>query len=264
VSLLAQARPPQPFDAPGLEIFRPPCVAEWDVAGIHFCVDRAVIYMFVAAGIVILLFVLAAQRPGLVPRGVRNFVETIVDFIREQIVIQVIGQDGLPWVPFLTAMFCFILVGNIFGILPGIQFPINGRIAIPAFLAALVWLLFIATGIRHQGLGYFKTALFPPGVPAGMYILLTPIEFVSTFLLRPFTLSVRLLANMMAGHLILTIFFLGTAYLLAQPLTIPFAIPAFALSVGLVAFEILVAVLQAYIFTILTAVYLAGAIHPEH
>jgi F-type H+-transporting ATPase subunit a len=264
VSLLAQARPPEPFDAPGLEIFRPPCLVEWDALGIHFCVDRGVIYMFLAAGIVILLFFLATQRPGLIPKGVRNLVETIVEFVREQIAVQVIGQEGLPWVPFLTAMFCFILVGNIFGIIPGLQFPVNGRIALPAFMAALVWVLFIATGIRHQGAGYFKSALFPPGVPKAMYLLLTPIEFVSTFLLRPFTLSVRLLANMMAGHLILTIFFLGTAYLLARPLTVPFAIPAFALSVGLVAFEILVAVLQAYIFTILTAVYLAGAIHPEH
>jgi F-type H+-transporting ATPase subunit a len=122
----------------------------------------------------------------------------------------------------------------------------------------------VAAGIRYQGPGYFKNVLFPPGIPKPIYILLTPIEFVSTFLVRPLTLSVRLLANMMAGHLILAIFFLGTAYLLAKPSTIPFAVPAFALSVALVGFEILVAVLQAYIFTILTAVYISGAVHPEH
>jgi F-type H+-transporting ATPase subunit a len=263
VSLLAASRPPEPFDAPGLELFQPPCIAEWDV-GVSFCVDRGVIYMFLAAGIVIALFAVAAGRGGLVPRGVRNLVESVVDFIREEIAVQVIGQEGRTWVPFLTSMFCFILVGNVFGIIPGIQFPVNGRIAIPAFLAALVWVLFNVVGIRTQGLAYFKNALFPPGVPKGMYILLTPIEFVSTFILRPFTLAVRLLANMMAGHLILSIFFLGTAYLLAKPTTIPFAVPAFALAVGLTAFELLVAVLQAYIFTILTAVYIAGAVHPEH
>ncbi|MGH2765855.1 MAG: F0F1 ATP synthase subunit A [Actinomycetota bacterium] len=263
-SILAQSRPPEPFDAPGLELFRPPCLSEWDLFGVHFCVDRGVLYMFLAAGIVIVLFVLAASRGGLVPRGVRNLVESVVDFIREEIAIQVIGQEGRPWVPFLTSMFCFILVGNIFGIIPGIQFPVNGRIALPAFMALLVWVLFNLAGIRAQGAAYFTNALFPPGVPKAMYLLLTPIEFVSTFLLRPFTLAVRLLANMMAGHLILSIFFLGTAYLLAKPSTIPFAIPAFALSVALIGFEILVAVLQAYIFTILTAVYLAGAVHPEH
>jgi F-type H+-transporting ATPase subunit a len=264
VTLLAASQPPAPFEAPGLELFRPPCLAEWDALGVHFCVDRGVLYMFLAAAIVIAVFVLAARHTGLVPRGIRNLVESVVGFVRDEIAIQVIGQEGRPWVPFLTSMFTFILVGNLFGIIPGIQFPVNGRIAIPAFLALLVWVLFNLAGVRAQGVTYFKNALFPPGVPKGMYLLLTPIEFVSTFLLRPFTLAVRLLANMMAGHLILAIFFLGTAYLLAKPSTIPFAVPAFALSVALVGFEILVAVLQAYIFTILTAVYIGGAVHPEH
>jgi F-type H+-transporting ATPase subunit a len=264
-AILAASRPPAPFDAPGLELFRPPCIAEFDALGINFCVDRGVIYMFVAAAIVIGVFLAAAARPGLVPRGIRNLVESVVTFVDEQISVQVIGEEGRRWTPLLTAMFSFLLVGNLFGVIPGIQFPINGRMAIPAFLAMLVWVLFNVAGIRAQGLGgYLRNSLFPPGVPKGMYILLTPIELVSTFLLRPFTLSVRLLANMMAGHLILAIFFLGTAYLLAQPSTIPFAIPAFALSVALIGFELLVAVLQAYIFTILTAVYIGGAIHPEH
>ena len=262
--LLAASRPPAPFEAPGLELFRPPCLVEWDALGINFCVDRGVVYMFLAAAIVIGVFLAAAARPGLVPRGVRNLVEVVIEFVRDQIAVQVIGDDGRRWAPFLTAMFSFLLVGNLFGVIPGIQFPINGRMAIPAFLAVLVWILFNVAGIRAQGMGYFKNALFPPGVPKAMYILLTPIEFVSTFLLRPFTLSVRLLANMMAGHLILAIFFLGTAYLLAQPSTIPFAVPAFGLSVALIGFELLVAVLQAYIFTILTAVYIGGAIHPDH
>jgi len=264
VSLLAQVRPPEPFHAPGLETFRPPCIVEWHAFGVDFCVDRGVIYMFLAAGIVIAVFLLAARGGALVPRGVRNFIESIVDFIREEIAIQVIGQEGRPWVPLLTSLFSFILVANIFGVIPGLQLAATSRMAIPAFLAVLVWILFVAAGIRYQGPGYFKNVLFPPGIPKPIYILLTPIEFVSTFLVRPLTLSVRLLANMMAGHLILAIFFLGTAYLLAKPSTIPFAVPAFALSVALVGFEILVAVLQAYIFTILTAVYISGAVHPEH
>jgi F-type H+-transporting ATPase subunit a len=184
--------------------------------------------------------------------------------VREQIAVQVIGPEGQGWVPLLTAMFSFILVGNLFGVIPGIQFPVNSRMAIPAFLAVLVWVLFLYAGVRSQGLKYFTGVLFPPGVPKVMYLLLTPIELVSTFILRPFTLAVRLLGNMMAGHLLLSVFFLGTAYMLGNPISIPFAVPAFVLSIGLVAFEILVAVLQAYIFTILTAVYIAGAVHPEH
>jgi F-type H+-transporting ATPase subunit a len=265
-SVLAQvSRPPEPFEAPGVEILSPPCLTSFDLFGISFCITRVMLYMGLAALIVIALFVVAARKPRIVPRGAQNFVESVVEFIREQIAIQVIGREGVPWVPFLTAMFCFILVGNIFEIIPGIQFPVNSKMAIPAFLAVLVWILFIVTGLRHQGFGYFKGVLFPPGVPKPVYILLTPIEFVSTFMVRPLTLSVRLLANMVAGHMILTVFFLGTVYLmLSLPLGPVAGVPAFALSVALVAFELLVSVLQAYIFTILTAVYIAGAIHPEH
>jgi F-type H+-transporting ATPase subunit a len=262
--LLAGPRPPEGFETDWLGLFETPCFTEFDLAGVHFCVNRHAIYMFVAAFIVIGLFVAAASESQLVPRGVRNFVESIVEFVRNQIAIEVIGTEGRPWVPFLTSMFCFIFVANIFGILPGIQFPVTSRMAVPAFLAAMSWALFIGVGLRVQGLKYFKNVLFPPGVPAPIYILVTPIEFISTFLVRPLTLSIRLFANMMAGHLLLSIFFLGTAYLLAKPTTIPFAIPAFALGVALIVFEILVAVLQAYIFTILTAVYIAGAVHPEH
>ncbi len=261
VSLLAFAKPPHGFEAPGTEIFSSPCL----VGSGTFCINRTIALMFLAALIVIALFLLAFRSPKLVPRGLQNLMESGVDFVRNSIAIEVIGHDGVVWVPFLSALFFFIFVGNIFGIIPGIQFPVNSRMAIPGFLAVLVWLLFNGVGVTRQGAGsYLKNTLFPPGVPKFLYALVTPIELVSVFIVRPLTLSVRLLANMIAGHLILTIFFLGTAYLLAKPITIPFAIPAFMLSVFLVGFEILVAVLQAYIFTILTAVYIAGAIHPEH
>ncbi|HEX2031065.1 MAG TPA: F0F1 ATP synthase subunit A [Actinomycetota bacterium] len=263
--LLAASRPPEPFDPPGLDIFEPPPIWSFDLFGLQFDITRVTLYMFLAAAIVIVLFVLAASRPGLVPRGVRNVVELIVEFVREQIALQVIGREGLPWVPFLTAMFMFILVGNLFEVIPGIQFPITSKMAIPAFLAGVTWIIFNAVGFRAQGGRYLVNTLFPPGVPKAMYILLTPIEFISVFLVRPFTLSVRLLANMIAGHLILTIFFVGAVYLiLSPPIGWLAGVPAFALGTALIAFEILVSILQAYIFTILTAVYIAGAVHPEH
>ncbi len=258
IHALADSRPG--FQAPGTEIFSTPCL----IGKGTYCVNRTSFLMLLAALIVIALFLSAFSRPKVVPRGIQNAVESVVDFVRNGIALEVIGPAGLPWVPFLSTMFVFIFVNNIFGIIPGIQFPSTSRMAIPIFLAVLVWFLFNIAGIKAQGLKYFKQTLFPPGVPAALYILVTPIELVSVFLVRPLTLSVRLLANMIAGHLILTIFFLGTAYLLAKPATIPFAVPAFALSVFLVGFEVLVAVLQAYIFTILTAVYISGAIHPEH
>ncbi len=228
------------------------------------CFNRASGLMVLAALIVIVLFVVAFRSPKLVPTGLQNGMEAIVEFIRNGIVMEVMGPAGLPWVPFLTSMFMFIFVSNVFEILPFINFPATSRFAVPAFLAVLVWVLFNVVGIKEQGLAYFKNTLFPPGVPAALYILVTPIELVSTFIVRPFSLSVRLLGNMFAGHLILTIFALGTVYLLLKPVTIVFAPFAFALTVFLTAFELLVAVLQAYIFTILTAVYIGTSMHPEH
>lgn len=257
---LAFKRPPQGFEAPGTEIFETHCV----LGSGDYCLNRASLLMILAAIIVLALFLIAFRRPQLVPSGLQNAMETVVEFVRNGIALEVMGRDGLPWVPFLTTMFVFIFVNNIFEILPLIHFPTTSRMAIPPLLAVLAYVLFIGAGIRRHGLGFFRDALFPPGVPPALYVLVTPIEFVSTFLVRPVTLTVRLLANMVAGHLILTIFFLGTAYLALKPTTIPFAIPAFGLGVFLMMFEILVSVLQAYIFTILTAVYVGLAIHPEH
>ena len=261
LGILGFTKPPEGFEPPGTEIFETPCL----IGDGDMCFNRVSLLMILAGLIVIVLFVVAFRKPKLVPTGLQNLMESVVEFVRNGIALEVMGTAGLPWVPFLTAMFFFIFVNNIFGILPFVNFPTTSRMAIPIMLAMLVWFLFNIAGIRAQGFGgYLKSSLFPAGVPPALYILVTPIEFVSTFLVRPLTLSVRLAANMIAGHLILTIFFLGTAYLAWQPTTIPWAIPAFALSIFLVGFEVLVAILQAYIFTILTAVYINLAIHPEH
>jgi F-type H+-transporting ATPase subunit a len=244
----------------GPEIFKTGCL----IGHGDGCFNRASGLMVLAALIVVALFLLAFRSPKIVPTGLQNAMEAVVEFIRNGIVMEVMGPSGLAWVPFLTSMFMFIFVCNVFEILPFINFPATSRIAIPAFLAGLVWILFVFVGFKEQGLGYLKSTLFPPGVPPAMYILLTPIEFISTFLIRPFSLAVRLLGNMFAGHLILTIFALGTMYLLLKPATAVFAPLAFALAVALTVFELLVAVLQAYIFTILTAVYIGTSMHPEH
>jgi F-type H+-transporting ATPase subunit a len=213
----------------------------------------------------LLMFFLAGSRSALVPTGVQNIVESVVDFIRDGIVMQTMGSSGLGWMPYLTALFFFIFFCNIFEIIPVFQIPATARMAIPLFLALMSWAIFIVVGIINQGpLGYFKSSLFPPGVPAALYILVTPIEFISTFLVRPFSLAVRLFANMLAGHILLVTFsVLSAALLVKGPLAIVLPLPAIML-VFLTGFEVLVAVLQAYIFTILTAVYIGGAMHPEH
>jgi F-type H+-transporting ATPase subunit a len=215
------------------------------------------------------LYLVAARRDAMkAPKGVRNVAETSVEFIENGIVMQTMGRDGLGWTPFLLTLFVFIYLCNVPGIIPMLQMPATARIAIPLFLSLIVWVTFIATGFKHQGIGYLKSTLFPPGVPKALYILVTPIEFISTFLVRPFSLTVRLFANMLAGHILLVTFALLSEALFQAKTNQPFlnimgVLPFFML-LFLTAFEVLVAFLQAYIFTILTAVYIGGAMHPEH
>jgi F-type H+-transporting ATPase subunit a len=261
--LASLSKPPEGFKPPGTEIFdyTKSCL----IGDGSYCVTRVSALMLISAIVIAVLFVAAFRKATIVPRGLQNGMEAIVDFIRNGIVMEVMGREGLPFVPFLTSLFVFVWINNLYGILPFINYPTTARIAIPLFLAMVVWFVFNIVGIRRQGgLHYLKNTLFPSGVPKAIYLLYTPIEFVSVFLVRPFSLSVRLSANMIAGHLMLTIFFLGTWYLQFKLMTIPIAAVSFALGTAITAFEVLVGVLQAYIFTILTAVYIAGAIHPEH
>ena len=213
----------------------------------------------------LLLFVLAIRRSALVPKGVQTVAESSVDFVRENVVMQTIGPDGMRFMPFLMSLFFFIFFANITEVIPFIQFPANSRMAAPAVLAIIVWLVFNAVGIKSQGfLHYFKNTVIPPGVPGALLPLVAVIEFVSTFLVRPFSLAVRLFANMLAGHLLLVTFaVLTTALWTPGPLAAIVWAP-FVVLIGLTGFEILVAFLQAFIFTILTAVYIGGALHPEH
>lgn len=230
-----------------------------------FAINKTTILFVVSLVLTLGFFFLAGRKAKLVPTGVQNAAEASVDFIREGIILQTIGPDGMRYLPFLTAVFFYILFINIFEVIPFVQFPANARFAVPVLLALLVWVIFNVVGVAKQGLfGYLKSNLFPPGVPKPVYLLVTPIEFVSTFLVRPLSLSVRLFANMLAGHLILVTFAILTAALWSKTLLIVIWPFTFGLLIGLTAFEILVSFLQAFIFTILTAVYIGGAMHPEH
>ena len=214
------------------------------------------------------IFLLAARRDATTaPKGVRNFAEMIVEFIENGVVMQTMGRDGLAWTPFLLTMFLFIYLCNVPGIIPFFQMPATARMAVPMFLALLVWVIYNGVGIKHQGIGgYLKSTLFPPGVPKALYILVTPIEFISAIIVRPFSLAVRLFANMMAGHILLVTFALLSEALFQarDKVLIPVGILPFFMLIFLTSFEVLVAFLQAYIFAMLTAVYIGGAAHPEH
>jgi F-type H+-transporting ATPase subunit a len=240
----------------------------FQIGGITFRVTFITIVMFVLTALLCTVFVAAFRRPAVIPGPLQNAVEAGVDAVRENIVLPTMGPDGERFMPLLTGMFFFVFTMNFMEVVPGIQFPISSRMAIPVFFSLLAYLIFNYVGIKTQGpIKYFKNSLIIPGVPVGILPLLIVIELFSTFVFRPITLAVRLFANMMAGHVMLTIFFLASGYFLyrADSWFLHIISPApIALGIVLTGFEVFVSLIQAFIITILTAVYIGGALHPEH
>jgi F-type H+-transporting ATPase subunit a len=228
-----------------------------------FAVNKVTMLFVVAAVMVAAFYLVAGSKKQLVPTGVQSVAESAIGFVRDGIIMETAGPAGLPFLPFLLTLFSFIFCLNIIGLVPIIQMPANARMALPMIMALVVWATYIVVGMVKQGpLHYFKGVAFPPGVPKPIYLLVTPIEIVSTFLVRPLSLAVRLFANMLAGHLILVSFAILSEALFDA--TYIGVVAPFFMLVALTGFELLVAFLQAYIFTILASVYIGGAIHPEH
>jgi F-type H+-transporting ATPase subunit a len=254
-----------PFVAPSTKDFVfDPWFGPVEILGIEFEYNFITFLATIAVVGCIVFFTAALRRPKVVPGKFQTLVEAGLEFVREQIVISMIGPQGMVFFPFLCTLFFFIFFGNILSVVPGIGFPLNSRIAFPLFMALQAWIIYNAVGIRKHGFfGYLKMVMFPPGAPAIMYVLLAPIEFFTTIILRPITLTVRLFANMVAGHFLLAVFFLGSMALFSGP---PYVLGAVSFGMGmlLVGFEIFVAALQAFIFTILTASYIGGALAEEH
>jgi F-type H+-transporting ATPase subunit a len=232
----------------------------------------ALIYIFALVMTTLVFYLGTRKKDALVPSGLmQNTAESSIGFVRNQIIMQTMGSDGLGYLPYLSALFFFIFFSNITEILPGVQFPANARFGIPLVLAMATWIIFNVVGIKRQGpVHYFVNSVFPPLGDMNiigkilMYILLAPIEFLSTFIIRPFSLMVRLFANMLAGHLILVTFAALTAALWAAKFTVIIAPLSFGLLVAMTGFEVLVSFLQAFIFAILTAVYIDISMHPAH
>ena len=218
--------------------------------------------------VVALFFYAAARNAQRVPGKLQFAGESAYGFVRNSIALDAIGKEGMRYVPYLATLFFFIAALNIFGIIPLFQFPATSKIAIPLFLAIISCVIFNGIGIKRMGLGgYFKAMMFPPGIPKPVYVLLAPIEFVSTVLIRPLTLCLRLTLNMFAGHLVLLLFVLGGEYLVFDYSgVVGVASGAVALfgSIVLTFFEAFVQLLQAYVFTLLSALYIGGALVHEH
>jgi F-type H+-transporting ATPase subunit a len=254
------------FEAPTIAEFYPEPLVEFSVLGIDFAFTRITIIMFIATAAIIALLVAAARKPSIVPSKLQYFGETGYSLVRDGIARDVVGPKGLPFAPFLASLFFFILANNAMSIVPFFQISPMSKFAFPLVLAVIVWVLYNYLGIKEQGAGrYFKDAAVPPGVPIGALVLVTPIELLQVFVIRPFTLAVRLFANMFAGHMLLVVFSLGAVYLLTAGGIYPiFGVASFLMALVMTFFELLVIVLQAYVFTVLTATYLNGSLEPAH
>ena len=211
---------------------------EWPIifGGDWLGVNKVVLLMWATVIVVFTFFYVASRRQSLIPSPVQNVAESTVDFVRNGIILQTMGEEGLFYTPFLLMMFSFIFIGNIWEVIPVAQMPVNARIALPMFMALLVYVMYHFVGIK----------------------------LITILITRPLSLCVRLFANMFAGHLLLITFAIISATLFAvqwQIVILPFS--GFLL-IALTGFEVLVAFLQAFIFTILTAVYIGGSMQPEH
>ncbi|MBO4162820.1 MULTISPECIES: F0F1 ATP synthase subunit A [Micromonospora] len=249
---------------PSVEDFYLPSILPW---GAHdsYWFTKITAMVWVAAGILIIFFLATYRKPQLVPTKKQWLAESIYGFVRNNIAVDMLGHRGVRFAPYFTTLFCFVLLTNFFAIVPLFQISPNSHIAFPAILAVISYVLFNYIGIRQHGfVKYFKNSLVPPA-PWFILPLLIPIELFSTFIVRPFSLAVRLFANMFAGHMLLLVFTLGGfAMISANAWLAPVSVLSWVMTIALTFLEFLVICLQAYVFTVLTASYVQGALADEH
>jgi len=230
------------------------------VFGIDLTPTKHVVFMWIVALLVLLTFYFVAKtyKKSLIPKRFTNFFEVLIIFVRDEIAEPTLGKAYTPFLPFLLTMFFFILFGNFFGLIP-YSATFTSNIAVTAALAIISFVMIQLGGIKQNGFfGYFK-GLVPHGIPVMLLPLMILVEILGLFT-KPFALAIRLFANMIAGHTVILaliglIFFMGTIFIV--PVSVAFAVFIYLL-------EILVALIQAYIFTMLTSLFLGMAVHQEH
>jgi F-type H+-transporting ATPase subunit a len=229
------------------------------LGGIDISINKAVLMMWVVVALVAVLMVKASSSRKLVPSKLQNMAEMVAEFIRN-IILDTMGQKGMKFFPLVATLFLFILFCNLLGLIPG-SYTVTSQIAVTAVFAVAVYGLSVVLGFVLHGVK-FLGILVPPGTPGWLLPLMIPIEFISQ-LARPISLAVRLFANMTAGHVILGVLF-GLA--ISGGLLIGWL--PFAFTVAMYGLELGIAFIQAYIFTVLSCVYLGDAVtlhgHSEH
>lgn len=258
----------EPFHPPSLSEFFPEAIL---FAGTPFELNRIMLIRLLVVTVLIVWLLLATRNMRVIPTRAQAATEFILGFVRNNIIISTLGEkDGRRFMVPLMTMFFLIIGLNITGIVPFLNIAGTSVIGTPLVLALVSYVIFIYAGIKKHGFRYFKNSLFPAGVPWPLYIVVAPIELLSTFVLRPVTLTLRLLMNMVAGHLLLVLCFAATHFFFFTVLAVEgnalglLGIGTFAFGAAFTVFEILVAVLQAYVFTFLAAVYIQLSLADEH
>ena len=253
------------FQAPGTADFY------WPVFGgdSNWAITRPGLVMFISVAVLAWFFVTVAGKLTIVPNKRQWMAEQAYGFVRNTIARDVIGaKDFKPFIPLLFTLFTLILFNNVMGVLPFVQFPTFSRIAFPIVLTLIVYVVYHTVALRrkHGVIPYLKS-LVPSGLPGWLVPIMFVLEFLTYFFIRPLTLALRLFGNMLAGHLMLLVFILGGEYLLihGSSLFIQFSgILGLAFGVVMTFFELLVQFLQAFIFTLLTALYISDAVAEHH
>jgi F-type H+-transporting ATPase subunit a len=254
---------PLEYEPPGVESFDLPPIFEsvpW--------LDKYVLMATVSVILILAFWLVMARKNAMVPTKSQFVGEIAYNFVRNSIARDMIGHDYRKWLPLIIALFSFVLVNNLFGVFPLTLLPTASHVGWAYGLAGMVWLIYNGIGIaKHGPFGYLKHVTLPAGVPKAMWPLIIPLEFLSNIIIRPMTLSLRLFANMFAGHLLVLVFVLGGEYLLLESESIVnniAGVAAWIFSLAIFALEIFVQSLQAFIFALLTAQYIASALADEH
>lgn len=240
-----------------IEHLQPTKVFELKFFGLDASIYNSTLTALLAVGLIVVFFFVVSRRARIIPTATQSVAEFFIEFIRNEM-LKPLGKEADKWLPFLLSLFCFVLVSNLLGLVPGLL-PPTSNINVTGTLAVLIFILVQGLGIKSQGLfGYFKN-MIPPGVPILLIPLLFPIEIIGQ-IARPFSLAIRLFANMFAGHAIILVFlsfiFMFKSYLIAP-------LPILG-DVAISAFEIFVSFIQAFIFTYLSSSYIIGALQEEH
>ena len=250
------------FQAPGTANFWQPLIGDGS-----FAITRAAIVFALSAILISVVLVRMSRRLSVVPSKSQFLLENVYDLVRNSVARDIIGaHDFVRYLPLLFSLFILILVNNLFGVIPFIQFPTFSRLGFPIALTIFVYVTYHGVGIRRKGFFGWLKSFVPSGLPGWLVPIMFVLEFFTFVITRPATLALRLFGNMFAGHLLLLVFTLGGEYLLLHSSTPNKAagVLSFLFTLVMSAFEILIEFLQAYIFVLLTAVYIAGAVADEH